>query len=183
MKFIETPIKDLYIIEPELNQDKRGRFYRIFCKKDFKTIEFSEDIVQINLSLTKKKGSIRGMHFQFPPKAEIKMVKCIQGSVFDVAIDLRENSPTFLKWHGEILSSENLKMILIPKGFAHGFQILEKNSELLYFHSEFYTPELESGIRYNDPKINIRWPLEITQISDRDKNFEYIHSDFKGIKI
>ncbi len=183
MKFIETDIKDLFIIEPEPFEDGRGKFCRIFCLNELKEISHTKKIVQANQSLSKQKGTIRGMHFQYPPKAEIKIVKCIYGSVFDVAIDLRKKSPTFLQWYGVILSAENMKTMYIPEGFAHGFQTLENNSELLYFHTEFYSPEYEAGIRYNDPAINIKWPLEITNISKRDREHELISENFKGILI
>jgi len=183
MKFIETNLKNLYIIEPELLKDERGLFYRVFCRNELKEIEHVKEIVQINQSLTKKKGSLRGMHFQYPPKAEIKIVKCLYGSVFDVAIDLRKNSSTLLQWHGEVLSAENKKMIYIPEGFAHGFQTLENNSELLYLHTEFYSPKYEGGIRYNDPRINIKWPLEISYISNRDNEFNLLDNNFLGISV
>lgn len=121
------------------------------------------------------------MHFQYPPKAEIKIVRCIAGSIFDVAIDLRVNSPTYFQWHGEILTGENKKSICIPEGFAHGFQTLEDNTEIIYLHTEFYNSELESAVRYKDPKFKISWPLELTEISDRDKNHPLINDKFKGI--
>ena len=181
MKFIKTKLKDLYIIEPEPFEDDRGRFYRILCKNELKEIGHTKEIVQINHSLTTQKGVIRGMHFQYPPKAEIKLVKCINGKVFDVAIDLRKNSPTFLQWHGEIISAKNLKIMYIPEGFAHGFQTLEENSELLYFHTEFYSSEHEGGVRYDDPLIDIEWPLEVSDLSERDKNLKLLNENFEGI--
>lgn len=181
MKFIKTKLKDLYIIEPEPFEDDRGRFYRILCKNELKEIGHTKEIVQINHSLTTQKGVIRGMHFQYPPKAEIKLVKCINGKVLDVAIDLRKNSPTFLQWHGEIISAKNLKIIYIPEGFAHGFQTLEENSELLYFHTEFYSSEHEGGVRYDDPLIDIEWPLEVSDLSERDKNHKLLNKNFEGI--
>lgn len=183
MKLIETKLKDLYIIIPEPFEDHRGTFYRFYCENELKKIGYNKTIVQMNQSLTKIKGSIRGMHFQYPPKSEIKFVKCLRGSIFDVAIDLRKNSPSFLKWHSELLSAENKKLMYIPEGFAHGFQTLEDNCEVLYLHSEFYSPELESGIRYNDPKVNIKWPLEISEISKRDKEHELIKDNFEGINV
>jgi len=182
-KFAETKLKGLYIVEPEPFQDGRGKFYRVFCKNEFKKINHNKEIVQINKSLTTVKGALRGMHFQYPPKAEIKLVKCIAGSVFDVAIDLRKDSPTFLQWHSEILSLDNMKMMYIPEGFAHGFQTLDDNTQLIYFHTEFYSLEHEGSINYKDPKINIKWPLEITELSEKDKNIKYISNDFKGIEI
>ena len=183
MKFIKRKLKDLYIIQPEPFEDDRGRFYRILCKNELKEIGHTKEIVQINHSLTTQKGAIRGMHFQYPPKAEIKFVKCINGKIFDVAIDLRKNSPTFLQWDGEFLSAENLKIMYIPEGFAHGFQTLEENSELLYFHTEFYNPEYEGGVRYDDPLIGIEWPLEVSYLSERDKNHKLLNENFEGINL
>jgi len=183
MKFFETELKGIYIIGPEPFQDERGKFYRVFCENELKEIGYTKKIVQINQSLTKQKGAIRGMHFQYPPKAEIKIIKCIYGAIFDVAIDLRKNSPTFLQWYSETLSSKNMKMIVVPEGFAHGFQALENNCEIIYCVSEFYSPENEGGVRYNDPKINIKWPLEVTDISDKDRNQDLLDDNFKGILI
>ncbi len=183
MKFLEAYIKGLFIIEPDPFHDERGFFYRVFCKNEFNQINHKKEIVQINHSFTKQKGAIRGLHFQYSPKAEIKMIKCLSGSVFDVALDLRKNSPSFLKWHGEILSAENKKMIYIPEGFAHGFQTLKTNSELIYFHTDFYDPKFEGGIRYDDPKINIKWPLKITNSSKRDSEFKLLDETFKGIDL
>jgi len=181
MKINKFPLEGAFVIEPEPFADDRGVFARVFCKQELQNILNGKNIVQINHSLTKQKGAIRGMHFQRPPKAEIKMVKCLRGSVFDVMIDLRQGSSTFLKWHGEVLSAENMKMMYVPEGFAHGFQTLEENSELLYFHTEFYSPEHEGRVRYNDPMINISWPLEITDVSERDQNHQLLSRDFKGI--
>ncbi|MFX1570569.1 MAG: dTDP-4-dehydrorhamnose 3,5-epimerase [Promethearchaeota archaeon] len=181
MRFNKTNLNGLYVIQFEPYQDERGLFYRVYCKNEIKELNLENDIVQINQSKTLKKGSIRGMHFQYPPMSEDKMVKCLKGAVYDVAIDLRKGSPTLLQWHGELLSAENLKMIYIPKGFAHGFQTLNKNSELLYLHTEFYSPKHEGGIRYDDPLIGIKWPLKIADISEKDKNYELLTKDFKGI--
>jgi dTDP-4-dehydrorhamnose 3,5-epimerase len=184
MDFIKTEISDLFLIEPEPYYDNRGKFYRVFCQKKFQNINMGKKrIVQINQSFNKIKGTIRGMHYQHPPKAETKIVKCIKGKIFDVVIDLRENSPTFLKSYSIILSMENMKMIYIPEGFAHGFQTLSNNSEVLYLHTEFYNPEFEDGLRYDDPKLSIDWPLEVTEISARDKKHPLIHGGFKGIII
>lgn len=183
MKIKQTLLKDAFVIEPEPFEDTRGMFSRIFCKKEFQAVGFVKDIVQVNQSITRQKGAIRGMHFQQPPMSEIKMVKCLRGSVFDVMIDLRKNSSTFLKWYGEILSAENMKMMYIPEGFAHGFQTLEENCELLYLHTEFYSPEHEGGLRYNDPKIEIKWPFEATDISKRDRNHPLLSSEFKGMEL
>jgi len=171
MIFHKTKIDGLYIIKPELKIDKRGYFARIFCEEEFKKNGLVFRIVQANQSLTKRKGTIRGMHFQKPPKAEDKIVFCIQGAIYDVAIDLRQNSPTYGQWVAEELSEENKKMFLIPKGFAHGFQLLTDESEVLYFLSEFYSPEYETGVRWNDPFFNIKWPIENPILSEKDKNW------------
>ena len=183
MKFIKTPIPDLYIIVPEPFKDERGKFSRIYCFNELKEIRNDKTLVQINHSLTKQKGAIRGMHFQYPPRAEIKIIKCIKGSVFDVAIDLRKGSPTILKWYGEILSAENMKALYVPEGFAHGFQTLEENCELLYFHTEFYSPIDEGAVKFDDPMIGIEWPLEISEISDKDKKHKLLNEDFKGVLV
>ncbi len=183
MKIFQTPLQDSFVLEPEPFVDDRGTFSRIFCQQELKQIGHEKPIVQVNHSLTRTKGALRGMHFQYPPKAEIKIVKCLRGSVFDVIIDLRRDSPNFLRWYGEILSAENLKMMYIPEGFAHGFQTLEDNSELLYLHTEFYSPELEEGVRYDDPRINISWMVEVTDISARDQNHPLLSRDFEGITL
>ena len=171
MIFNELPLKDAYIIRPTPFEDHRGKFSRLFCQNELKQIGHHKEIVQINHSITKQKGAVRGMHFQKPPRAEIKIVKCINGSVFDVIVDLRKNSSTFLQWHGEILSAENMKMMYVPEGFAHGFQTLENNVELLYFHTEFYDTKYESGLKYDDPMVNISWKLEPVDLSLKDQNY------------
>ena len=183
MKIKQTPLRGAYIIEPKPFKDDRGFFTRVFCKNELHPIFRDKNIVQINHSLTKQRGASRGMHFQYPPKAEIKIVKCLSGSVFDVIIDLHKYSPTFLEWHGEILSAKNMKVMYIPEGFAHGFQTLEDNCELLYLHTEFYSPDNEGGIRYDDPVVNVSWPLRITDISERDLNHPLMSSDFEGIDL
>lgn len=181
MKFIPTILTGAYIIEPTPFIDERGFFARTYCKKEFEQIGFKGEWVQLNHSITNSKGTIRGMHFQNPPFSEVKMVKCIAGAVFDVIIDLRKNSPTFLKWFGAELSAGNKKMMFIPEGFAHGFQALTDDCGLIYHHSNFYTPGAEGGIKYDEPLVNIEWPLSISSISDRDKNHPYLTKDFKGI--
>ncbi len=181
MKIIETPLQSAYVLEPEPVVDRRGKFARIYCCQELEQIGHHKPIVQINHSLTRQRGAIRGMHFQYPPEAEIKMVKCVAGSVYDVIVDLRRNSPTFRKWHSEILSAENMKMMYVPECLAHGFQVLEPNSELLYFHTQFYNPHCEGGVRFDDPIFNIQWPLEVTEISARDQNHPLLPEDFEGI--
>lgn len=182
MTFVETFLKGSFVIDLNTLQDDRGWFMRTYSKDEFrKHAGFEKEWVQMNQSFTVKKGSIRGMHYQLKPFSEIKLVRCIAGEVFDVIIDLRENSSTFLKWFGINLSFENKKMIYIPEGFAHGFQTLSENAELVYQHSAYYKPEAESGIKYNDPAVDIKWPLEVTEISERDKSHLPIDSTFKTL--
>lgn len=182
LSLIELPLSGAYSIKPNKYEDNRGSFSRFFCKEELSSI-FGMDIAQINHSITNKKGSVRGMHFQYSPNAEIKIVKCIRGSVFDVIVDLRKNSNTFLQWFGMILSKDNMSSILIPKGFAHGFQTLEDNSELLYLHSEIYTPSNEGALNVADPALGIDWPLPFADISERDYGHQMIQKNFKGIEI
>lgn len=170
-----------YLIELDPKEDERGWFARYFCKEEFETIGHSKEWVQMNHSFTAKKGTLRGMHFQVTPYREIKMVRCIAGAVYDVIIDLRKDSESFLQWTGVELSAANKRMLYIPEGFAHGFQCLEDNCELLYHHSEFYQPGSEAGIRYNDPAINIEWPLAVSLISARDEQHPFLDKDFKGV--
>lgn len=170
-------------IKKKKYQDKRGYLSRVFCYDELKKNKINFSIKQINITLTKKKGTIRGLHFQLPPHSEIKMVSCIKGKIFDVIVDLRKNSKTFLKTYSEILSEKNQKSLIVPKGFAHGFQALEDNCEILYFHSENYNSDYEDGIKYNDPQLSIKWPKNTTNISKRDDNFKLILENFKGLKI
>lgn len=181
MIFKETSLQGAFVIEPQIYQDNRGQFLRYFCEKEFEKIGFKKKFVQLNHSITNKKGTIRGMHYQIAPLQEAKLVKCIKGKIFDVIIDLRKDSPSFLNWFGIELSEQNKIMLFIPEGFAHGFQTLEENCELLYHHSEFYSPEYEAGIIYNDPLIKIEWKLPVSEISERDLNHKQLTKNFKGI--
>jgi dTDP-4-dehydrorhamnose 3,5-epimerase len=174
MIFTETPLKGAYVIELKKIGDDRGFFARTFCKNEFSGHGLNNEIVQINNSLSADKGTLRGMHYQLPPKAEDKIVRCIKGSLFDAIIDIRPDSETFGKWFGIELSAENRKMLFVPKGFAHGFITLEDNTEAFYLVTEFYGPDYERGIRWNDPKFNIDWPIDPIIISDKDQN----HPDF-----
>ncbi|MES3016283.1 MAG: dTDP-4-dehydrorhamnose 3,5-epimerase [Bacteroidota bacterium] len=182
MIFKESPLKGCYAVETERFSDSRGWFARTFCSDDFKRIGFSGTWVQHNHSFTKIKGSIRGMHYQKMPACEAKLVRCVAGSVFDVAVDIRPDSLSYLKWYAEELSAENGRMIYIPAGFAHGFQTLTDNAELLYCHSQTYQPEHESGLNYLDELININWPLQVTEVSDRDKGHPFLTINFEGVK-
>lgn len=181
--YISTKLQGLYLIVPKSKIDNRGYFERLFCTEEFKEVGLNRPIVNINHSFSKQKGTIRGMHFQYPPSQEIKMITCLKGSIYDVALDIRKNSSTFLQWQGEILDGDSRKIFMIPEGFAHGFQTLEDNVELLYIHTNFYNKEHESGLNYNDPILNINWPLKVTKISDKDKNYKFITTNFKGVEL
>jgi dTDP-4-dehydrorhamnose 3,5-epimerase len=181
MIFTPTPLEGSYLIGLQPYTDERGWFSRYYCKDEFRQIGHTKDWVQLNHSVTYQKGALRGMHFQQQPFREVKMVKCIVGSVFDVIVDLREGSQTFLQWFGAELSAGNRQMMYIPEGFAHGFQCLADHCELIYHHTEFYTPGAEAGIRYNDPLVGIRWPLDVTTRSPRDEGHPLLDETFKGI--
>lgn len=183
MFFTETDLKGSYVVDLKPYSDERGWFARTYCKNEFAQIGHTKEWVQLNHSFTTQKGTIRGMHFQYPPYSEIKMVRCIAGAVFDVIIDIRKNSSTFLQWFGQELSAANKKMLYIPEGFAHGFQTLSDNAELIYHHSEFYIPGHEGGIRYDDKKINIKWSLPVTSISERDSQHPGLNESFTGINL
>jgi dTDP-4-dehydrorhamnose 3,5-epimerase len=183
MLFTPLALEGAYLIDPEIYKDERGLFYRFFCEKEFKQIGHHKSWVQLNHSFTARKGTVRGMHFQLPPFSEIKMIRCVAGKIWDVIVDVREQSPTFLQWIGIDLSSENRRMLYIPEGFAHGFQALADNCELIYHHSAYYTTGHEGGIRFDDPLINIQWPLSICNLSERDKNHPLLSEKFQGIKL
>jgi dTDP-4-dehydrorhamnose 3,5-epimerase len=172
MIFKETKLKGAYIIEPEKLEDDRGFFARTFCKNEFKKNNLNFEIVQTNTSYNKFKGTLRGMHYQSEPKAETKLLTCTKGAIYDVIVDLRKDSSTYLNWTGVELSEENKLFLFIPKGFAQGFQTLKDNTEIFYYMDEFYSPEHANGIRYNDPKLNIKWPIENPILSEKDKNWE-----------
>ena len=181
MIFNPTPLAGSYVIGLAPISDNRGWFSRFYCKEEFLQIGHSKEWVQANHSVTHALGTIRGLHFQRPPNAEIKLVRCISGAVYDVIVDLRKNSATFLQWFGVELSAANKQMLYIPEGFAHGFQTLQNDTELLYFHSEFYAPGAEEGLPYNDDTLNIRWPLPVTELSQRDQEHSFINKNFQGI--
>lgn len=151
-----------------------GVFARTFCKEQFLKIDFDKEFVQFNHSFNKFKGTVRGMHFQNAPFAETKLIRCVKGSVYDVVVDLRKDSPTFLKTFEVELSDVNMLGILIPEGFAHGFQALEDNTSLIYHHTNYYTPNSEGGLRYDDPKLNLKWPLPPLNISSKDLSYNLI---------
>lgn len=178
MELIETNIKGVFLIKPRVLQDERGLFFRTFCKKEFAEIGFHADFVQFNHSFNLKKGTIRGLHFQLPPYQETKLIRCIQGKVRDVAVDIRKDSPTFLQHVAIELSAENGYSILIPEGCAHGFQTLADDSALIYHHTQYYTPQADAGIRYNDPALHIAWTLPPVNVSEKDKKYALIAEGF-----
>jgi dTDP-4-dehydrorhamnose 3,5-epimerase len=183
LEFIATDIDGLYKVSLKKLEDERGLFARTFCKNEFKQIGFDKEFVQFNHSFNKSKGTIRGMHFQQQPYAETKLIRCVQGAVYDVAVDLRAGSPTFLHYFGIELSAKNMNSIIIPEGFAHGFQTLEDDSALIYHHTQYYTPGADAGIRFNDPLLNIQWPLPPVMLSEKDMAYTLIDKNFKGIII
>ena len=178
-----TPIPGLVVVEIKPHIDHRGAFARLYCEDELASLIGSQRIVQINHSRTAEIGTVRGLHYQRPPHAEMKLVRCIKGRVWDVAVDIRNNSPTFLRWHAEELTPTNARMMVIPEGFAHGFQVLEPDSELLYLHTEFYTPKSEGGLRHDDPRLAINWPLAVTDLSPRDAAHPFVNSDYFGIAL
>jgi dTDP-4-dehydrorhamnose 3,5-epimerase len=181
MKITDTNIAGVHIVTGDPRGDHRGLFMRLFCEEELKPVIGGRTIKQVNFSRTEAVGAIRGLHYQRKPHAELKMIRCFRGRVFDVAVDLRKDSPTFLQWHAEELSPESAKMMIVPEGCAHGFQVLEPGSELLYLHTEFYAPSSEGGISWNDPALGIRWPLPPTDMSARDRGHPPIAADFKGL--
>lgn len=181
MIFKPLSLQDSYLVEPDVLNDERGSFSRYYCDGEFKQIGHTKPWVQLNHSYTQKKGTLRGLHFQTSPYSEIKMVKCVVGEIFDVIVDLRKGSKTFLKWTGVELSAGNRRTIYIPEGFAHGFQTLTDNCELIYHHSAAYEKTAEGGVRWNDPLLEIQWPLIPAHISDRDMQFFLLAPNFQGI--
>ncbi len=183
MKIEKLNISGAAVIDAEPFVDHRGVFARFFCEKELSEIIGDRHFVNVNFSRTLNKGVIRGLHFQYPPTAEMKLVRCIRGAVYDVIVDIRKNSSTFLKLYGVELSAENMKMLCVPEGFAHGFQVLKENSELMYLVSNFYSPDCEGGLNYADPSLGINWPCNITDISDKDRKNPYISNKFDGIDV
>ena len=183
MKLWSATIDGPAVAESPVAADHRGSFSRLFCRRELASVLAGRHIVQSNFSVTRTVGAVRGLHYQKPPHAEMKLVRCLRGSVFDVAVDLRRGSPTFLKWHGEELTRENARMMIIPEGFAHGFQVLDPDSEMLYLHTAFYEKSAEGGVRHDDPLIGISWPLAVTELSDRDRCFPLLSERFSGIAL
>lgn len=177
----DLPLAGLKLIERQNLGDSRGFFSRLFCAEELAAAGWEKPIAQINLTMTAKAGTVRGMHFKHPPHAEMKLVNCVRGAILDVAVDLRAGSPTFLKWHAEELSAENRRSLLIPEGFAHGFQALTDDCELLYLHSMPHAPGFEGALNARDPALGLAWPLEIGEMSDRDRSHPYLTEQFEGL--
>jgi dTDP-4-dehydrorhamnose 3,5-epimerase len=178
-----TPLAGLVRIDRQLLGDARGFLTRLFCAEELSAAGWDGPVAQANHTLTAKRGTVRGLHFQHPPHAEIKLVTCVRGAVWDVAVDLRGDSPTFLQWHAEELSADNHCSLLIPKGFAHGFQTLTDDCELVYLHSTPYQADAEDGLRADDPRLAIAWPAPIAQRSSRDAQHPLLQAQFKGLTL
>ncbi len=169
MRISATPLPGAFVIEPEPRTDDRGFFARQFCARELERLGFADTaIMQVNTSYSRLRGTLRGMHYQLPPSAETKYIRCIAGTLHDVIVDLRVGSPTYLRWHGTVLSAENRHVLVVPKGFAHGFITLTDDVEILYFVTARYDAAAERGLRWDDPAIGIEWPMTPTRISDKD---------------
>ncbi|MBS0372164.1 MAG: dTDP-4-dehydrorhamnose 3,5-epimerase [Proteobacteria bacterium] len=176
------PLDGLKLVEAQRIGDARGFLTRLFCAEELLSAGWSKPIAQINHTYTARRGTVRGLHFQHPPHAEMKLVRCIRGEVWDVAVDLRRSSASFLHWHAEKLSADNGRALLLPEGFAHGFQTLSDDVEMLYCHSAAYAPAAEDGLHAEDPRLAIPWPLPITELSARDQDHPPLTEGFAGIK-
>lgn len=181
MKILDTPMAGVKRVVLNPYSDSRGTFTRWFCEQELMSALDGRHIAQANHSHTEQIGTVRGLHYQVPPHSEMKLVRCIRGKVYDVVVDLRRNSDTFLRWHSFELSDQSPEMLVIPEGFAHGFQVLEAGSELLYLHTAVYAPDSESGLRFDDPVLGINWPMPPEGVSDRDRSHSFITKSFAGI--
>lgn len=177
MKFSPTPLQGAFLVSLEKRSDERGMFARAFCKNEFAAHGIDIDIVQSNISLNERAGIVRGMHFQKAPHAEIKLVRCTRGAIFDVIVDIRKDSATYGQWFGAELSEENGLLMVVPKGFAHGYQALTDGATAFYMVSTAYAPSAEGGLRHDDPDIGIKWPLEVTDVSEKDRCWPLISSN------
>ena len=171
MIFAETRLRGAFVIELEKREDRRGFFARAWCQREFGERNLATEFAQCNLSLSKSGGTLRGIHYQVAPNEEAKLIRCTSGAIWDVVIDLRPNSPTYMAWIGAELTASNYRAVYVPEGCAHGFLTLADDTEVTYFVSAFHSPECERGVRYNDPQFQIRWPMEIRVISDKDQRW------------
>lgn len=181
LKIIPTPLSGAVVIDTQSFEDHRGAFSRFFCKNELSEILGDRSIVNVNFSRTTQKGALRGMHYQNDPHREMKMVRCLRGAIYDVIVDIRKDSPTFLNWFGVELTPENQKMLVVPEGFAHGFQALEDDSEILYLTTSYYSPECEAGLRNDDPALAIEWPLPVIDLSAKDRAHPLLSTNYQGI--
>lgn len=181
LSFIDLPLSGLKLVERKRLADSRGFFARLFCADEMASLGWLTPLSQINQSFTAKRGTVRGMHFQLAPHTETKLVSCLQGEIWDVAVDLRAGSKTFLQYHAELLSAENGRALLLPEGFAHGFQSITDNVELIYCHSSAYNSDAEAGLNPFDPRLDIKWPLPIGEVSSRDAQRKMLQADFEGL--
>ncbi len=177
MMFVETTLKGAFVVEPERREDERGFFARTFCREEFDAHGLNSRIAQCNISFNRSRGSLRGMHYQGVPYEEAKVISCARGAIFDAIIDLRPRSSTFGHWFALELTDDNYKMLYVPEGFAHGFQVLQEDSVVHYQMSEFYHPESAQGISWDDPFFKIAWPLHPTTISPQDRSYEPFNAD------
>lgn len=171
MIFTETRLPGAHVIDPQLRHDERGFFGRVWCRHEFAAHGLNPVLVQANISYNRKRGTLRGLHYQVPPHAEAKLIRCTRGAILDVIVDLRPDSATAGEWIGVELTADTRRMLYVPEGFAHGFQTLEDDTEVTYQVSEFYTPGAERGVRYDDPGLGVTWPLEVTAISEKDRTW------------
>lgn len=180
MKFTELDIAGVYLITLEPYRDERGFFARAWCRHEFEEHGLAPHVAQVNVSYNKHAGTLRGMHYQMPPYGETKLVRCTRGAIYDVVIDMRPDSPSFRSWVGAELTADNRQMLYVPENFAHGFITLTDNTEITYQVSQFYTPEAERGVRYDDPAFGIEWPVPIRVVSEKDKNWPDINGHSPG---
>ena len=184
MNLVSTPIAGVVVVETAARRDPRGSFARFYCAGELRPAIGERTIAQINHSVTGQPGTVRGLHFQHAPHAEMKLVRCVRGRVWDVAVDLRAGSSTLLRWHAVELTAANARMLVIPEGCAHGFQTLDPDSELLYLHMAAYAPDAEDGVAWDDPRVAVAWPLPVDRgsaLSERDRNLPRLTPDFAGI--
>jgi dTDP-4-dehydrorhamnose 3,5-epimerase len=183
MIFTETKLKDAYIIDLDRKEDGRGFFARAFCQNEFAAHGLKPIIAQANIAFNNKQGTLRGMHFQYPPAAESKLVRCSRGAILDIIIDLRPESPTYLNHIAVELSEDNYRALYVPERFAHGYQVLRDKTETSYQVGEFYTPGSEGGLMYNDPRLGLRWPLPVSTISEKDKSWQLLSEQESDLKV
>jgi dTDP-4-dehydrorhamnose 3,5-epimerase len=183
MKFTQLPLAGAYLIEQTPIRDERGQFSRVFCARTFREMGLPDTFVQVNQSISRRAGTIRGLHYQKPPHAEAKLVRCLRGAIQDVMVDLRHGSPTFLQWHAEILTAGDLRMVFVPEGFAHGFQALEDDTEATYQSTAYYAAEHEGRLHYDDPFVKIGWALRDVIVSPKDAATPFLEPDFEGVRL